>query len=691
MPDFIRRASLQDWVFSLRTLGAGLLALYLALALGLDEPKWSLMTVYIVAQPLGGMVLGKGLYRLLGTFAGALMALLMVALFAQTPLLFFAAMGIWLAICTFCATLLRNFRAYAFVLSGYTAMIIGLPGALAPDHAFAMALARVTEIGLGIGCSALTSLLIWPQSAGDAFLVRCREQLFRLLGCVVELARGELNSLQLQQRRQELINSGVMLETLREHALFDSVRLRQRAALCRRLGHETLAPLSLLGPLSAYLERYASVHPDADVQAMLARLGALSPDMPLDSLRESLGELYQDIQQLAQSLREDFVEQAPEPFYARQMALEHMAEICDRLHSATVLYAMITDQKPVQGWRAGSSRLHLDVRQAARNGLRSLLAVLAAAGLWMATAASQGIGIIIIVAVVCSLFATRDDPVKAATGFVKGALLAMPIAALYRCVLLPGSEGFLGLALWLFPFYLIAGLAMTKPATLGLSSATTIFFPNLLNLGPGPDLSVVGLFNDSLGLMVGIGLAVLSFLLIWPSDNGVVARFRLSRDLCRSVSRWPIDRRRPRQALETLLYDRIGRTMPVLNMAQPGDGQWLQGCMALVTFALGLVYLDVLCRRGLPEAVCLELRAFVGSCQRTLRDGDAIAWHQQVEQARALADTCRRAYSDVQSVGERRRLVRAVVRLHMMGNIIETYQSFFLAGSAHQQEVSHAA
>ena len=38
-------------IFALKTFVAGLLALYLAFWLGLDEPRWALLTVYIVSQP----------------------------------------------------------------------------------------------------------------------------------------------------------------------------------------------------------------------------------------------------------------------------------------------------------------------------------------------------------------------------------------------------------------------------------------------------------------------------------------------------------------------------------------------------------------------------------------------------------------------------------------------------------------
>lgn len=52
-------------------------------------------------------------------------------------------------LCTFGSQYARNFAAYSFVLSGYTAAIVEIPGALDAGNAFYTATARVTEISLG--------------------------------------------------------------------------------------------------------------------------------------------------------------------------------------------------------------------------------------------------------------------------------------------------------------------------------------------------------------------------------------------------------------------------------------------------------------------------------------------------------------------------------------------------------------
>jgi uncharacterized membrane protein YccC len=114
------------------------------------QPKWALLTVFIVAQPQSGLVLAKSFYRIIGTVVGAAGALVLVSLFAQERVLFLGTLAIWIGLCTFASKQARSFAAYGFVLSGYTAAIVGIPGALDPGNAFFTAVARISEISLGI-------------------------------------------------------------------------------------------------------------------------------------------------------------------------------------------------------------------------------------------------------------------------------------------------------------------------------------------------------------------------------------------------------------------------------------------------------------------------------------------------------------------------------------------------------------
>ena len=136
----------EEVLFSVKAFIAAMLALWIALALGLKNPYWATSTVYIVAQPLASAVTSKALYRTLGTITGAIATVVLVPNLADAPELLTLAMALWLTVCVFVSLLDRTPRSYVFVLAGYTAAIIGFPSVMHPDAVFDTAIARVEEI-----------------------------------------------------------------------------------------------------------------------------------------------------------------------------------------------------------------------------------------------------------------------------------------------------------------------------------------------------------------------------------------------------------------------------------------------------------------------------------------------------------------------------------------------------------------
>jgi uncharacterized membrane protein YccC len=63
------------------------------------------------------------------------------------------------------------------MLAGYTAAIIGFPAVSRPEAVFDIAVARVTEIVLGITCATLAHSLLWPKSVATALEPRLKRWL----------------------------------------------------------------------------------------------------------------------------------------------------------------------------------------------------------------------------------------------------------------------------------------------------------------------------------------------------------------------------------------------------------------------------------------------------------------------------------------------------------------------------------
>src|ERR1700675_2973913 len=136
-------------IFAAKTTASGLIALLIAFTFNLDQPLCALLTVFIVSQAQqSGPVLDKSFYRVVATLMGAAVALLLVAFFAQERVLFLGTLAIWIGLCTFGSQYARNFAAYAFVLSGYTAAIVDVPGTTSANNMRYIATARQTEICL---------------------------------------------------------------------------------------------------------------------------------------------------------------------------------------------------------------------------------------------------------------------------------------------------------------------------------------------------------------------------------------------------------------------------------------------------------------------------------------------------------------------------------------------------------------
>ena len=164
--------SWRDWMFSIKTFAGAMLALWIALRIGLDRPYWAMATAYIVAQPLTGAMRSKAAYRFLGTLIGAVACIVFVPNLVNAPELLIAALSLWIGGCIYFAVLDRTPRSYVFLLAGYSVALIGFPIVDAPDTVWDVVLSRVEEITLGIVCTTLIGSIVFPRPLGPALTAR---------------------------------------------------------------------------------------------------------------------------------------------------------------------------------------------------------------------------------------------------------------------------------------------------------------------------------------------------------------------------------------------------------------------------------------------------------------------------------------------------------------------------------------
>lgn len=508
--------------FALKTLLGGGLALWLALRWGLEQPAWALMTAFIVAQPLSGMVVQKGLARLLGTLVGTVMSVLFIGLFAQTPWLFLLALALWLALCTACSTLLRSAWAYAFVLAGYTVAIIALPAVDHPLLVFDQAVARCTEICLGIVCATLTSALLWPLRVEQQLAGQARQAWVSGMQAARASLVGE------EQDRRELLDilgRIVAVDSQREHAWFEGHLGRERGRAIRGLSQTLLVLLRIARSVRRQW-RQLDEREAAQVAPWFSKVyeALAAPDLAsLLLLRQRVWEAASD---QARSSAEHY-------------CLARLTLLLDKVMNATVaLHAVEEGKAPAD--LPDSLAVHRDLPLALLFGSRSALAFLAMASFWLATGWISAPGGLVLTCVVCSLFASRENGAQIGLSFLRGMLLAIPTAFFVGQILLPQWSGFPMLCMAMGVPLFFGALGMANPKIGATATSYSLHFIVLVAPLNTMHFDVAVFLNSAQAMMVGVGAAVLAFKLLVlrdPAWHGRRLRAATQNDLVRLTRR----------------------------------------------------------------------------------------------------------------------------------------------------------
>ena len=508
--------------FAIKTLLGGGLALWLALRWGLEQPAWALMTAFIVAQPLSGMVLQKGLARLLGRLVGTVMSVVFIALFAQTPWLFLLSLALWLALCTACSTLLRSAWSYSFVLAGYTVAIIALPTVNHPLLVFDQAVARCTEISLGIICATLSSALLWPLRVEQQLAGQARQAWQSGLQAASATLSGDEEG---RRSLVEILGRIVAVDAQREHAWFEGRQGRQRARAIRGLSQKLLVLLRIARSVRRQwrqLDERETEHLRPWLEEVRATLAA--PD------EQGLMVLRARVWEASQAMRERAAE---------HYCLARLTLLLDTAAAATRAMRGVEEGKPPADV-PDSLAVHRDVALGLLFGSRSALAFLAMASFWMATAWTAAPGGLVLTCVVCSLFASRENGAQIGMSFLRGILLALPVAFVVGQILLPQWSSFALLCLGMGVPLFFGALGMANPRIGATATSYCLHFIVLVAPLNNMSFSVETFLNSAQAMIIGVGAAVLAFKLLVlrnPAWHGRRLRAATQSDLVRLTRR----------------------------------------------------------------------------------------------------------------------------------------------------------
>lgn len=508
--------------FAIKTLLGGGLALWLAMRWGLEQPSWALMTAFIVAQPLSGMVVQKGLARLAGTLVGTFMSVVFIGLFAQTPWLFLLTLALWLALCTAASTQLRSAWSYAFVLAGYTVAIIALPAIDHPLQVFDQAVARCTEICLGIVCATATSALLWPMRVEQQLGGQARQAWQNGMQASTAMLGGEEGA---RQGLLDILGRIVAIDSQREHAWFEGSSGRQRARAIRGLSQK----LMVLLRISRSVRRQWRQLDDQEAQRLSpwldeVRAQLAQPELPsLLLLRQRIWDAAHD-EQISS---------------AEHYCLARMALLLDYAMAATQALQDVEEGRTPKDVSQGLA-VHRDLPLALLFGSRSALAFLVMSSFWLATAWPSAPGGLVLTCVVCSLFASRENGAQIGLSFLRGIFLAIPVAFVVGQILLPQWSSFAMLCLAMGVPLFFGALGMAHPRTGATATSYCLHFIVLVSPLNAMHFDVASMLNSAQAMLMGVGAAVLAFRLVvirHPTWLGRRLRAATQSDLVRLTRR----------------------------------------------------------------------------------------------------------------------------------------------------------
>lgn len=543
-----------DLGFALRTTCAAFLALTLALWMEMDSPQWAAMTTWIVAQNSRGQSLSKAKWRLIGTCIGACAGVALLCALPQEPWVLFPILALWSGGCCAFATFLRNFRSYALVLVAFTTTIIVLSGANQPDNIFMIALSRATYITLGIVCESFLAALFAPRLETVAHEHIRSHLLDALHGACIgvsDLLRGQADGL---LRSRALLSS---IPSMADQTEFSEIEMGpySHAGDHARAGLAAISAFLARGiALNVHMQATsplpAGFQPQLDgILTLLANLAdklAKAPSIETalqarDVLRTHITLSKQhgmDILGQFQILQKKH----PGPTPASHALLESrilqaaMVKLLVELDRVLAHIVAAEADTPKDHFRF-DRHPEKDVTLAFNNGLRAAAALCFGGLLWEVTAWPEGSTLAMFVAVTSTRFSSFENPVMAASGFLRGAVWAAVVSFFLVFWILPDQANIETLLESLFLPMLVGGLALRAP---GAVAATAAAYNNFLPFMVGPAnhhrLDEINWLNTTPAVVLGIGLGVLVFQLVLPF-NPANERWRLRRKMVSDLQR----------------------------------------------------------------------------------------------------------------------------------------------------------
>jgi uncharacterized membrane protein YccC len=535
------------WVYLFKVLIASYLALWLSMRLELPQPSTVITTVFIVMQPYSGHVLAKSVYRVMGTLVGSSFMVLLMALFAQNTELFLAGLAAWVGVCSYGAARNRHFRAYGWVLAGYTAVMVGLPVVGHPEQVFMAAVWRVLEITLGVLCATAISATLLPSTAGAAMRNTLYQRFGRFAGFVVSGLRSTHDQAAFEVANLRFIAEAVGLEGMRSVSVFEDPYMRRRKGRLDRLNVEFMAITTRFNALHQLLDRVQMRGATAVLEAvgpvLKALVNVLEPfagqvltDLDAAHLSTRLKRYIHGLPSQVRHRRAELAQAHPpaDDLLDFHTACELLYRFVDELYNYAQTHASLTDHSHRRERWAEPFQPQTHWLAAVGAGLRAAVVLLVLCALWIATSWPSGAAMTLVSALTVGLSAFSPNPRRMSFQIACGTVLAAVIGVFEVFFVYPRIDGFPLLCLVIAPVIMLGSFWLAKPQWAGYGLGMLVFFGTSSVPGNLTLYNPYGLINDYLAMVFGMLVCAAAGAIILPPNSPWLWR-RLEQDLRRRV------------------------------------------------------------------------------------------------------------------------------------------------------------
>lgn len=669
---------LVDWrtpIFGTKAALAGLASILLAFWFNLDDPQWSLLTVFVTMAPQAGHVAAKGLARIVATFVGAVAALALIGLFAQAPLFFLFGLSFWLALCTFAARSYRNYIAYAWVLAGFTASIIGIGASDMPEQVFDIAVARVSEITLGVGCAFFFSAIALPERLGAELLVVVQATRRNFVTYLHEILLPDTERVPVREARRQLMGGLLASDTIRSVVAFEEP--------------PTAGYGAALAALNATLARAVVTAHTLDMQ--LRELRVTLPATARQAFTQMLDEAVATIDRLPVWFGTSDRALATAETFAQ--AAEH-ADALSRSRGADDELAIVHYRLArLFGWLAAYARasaavlgrrdLLRDLPQAGFTpfrhfglgllGASRVMIIVPTAGLfWLYSGTPANSGILVICSVFVAFMATVRHPDLALRGILTGFCAAFPVTALLYFVVLPSVSSWVGLSAALIGPLLVCGCLLARPEYRGhaLGAVNMLSIPTGLQNVMTYDATtfLTTSFTTGLGLLI----AMLGFSVLFP-DTERFARRQLLSGVSSALNSL-LDGRSSIDEFTSAVFDLLNDFGAGLSESNERDRRLLEGAFGTISIGIELRRLHERLDMAISPACRQAIQALNDAALQLGDDPTPAALEHTAALARAGAELARSARVQDSGADDR----AALASFSAVADLLHRHEDFLL-------------